>query len=729
MSTLLNPALFGAITDAAVRGTVILLAALAATTLMRRSSASARHMVWLAALTAVLLLPIARSVVPEWRVLPLPVAATTAGMESAAPGTRGDVSVATAPAAGRVDAPVPAPAPTMAERLASVDWSRAAVLLWAVGSALVLVRLLAGVARLLWIERRATELTDDEWVRLTDGLSRRLRLGRIVRLLREPAATVPMTWGVFHPVVLLPAESEQWPDERRRVVLAHELAHVRRWDALTQWVAHLALALFWFNPLVWIAVRRLRQEREHACDDAVLEIGTRAADYASHLLDIVRSLGSAPGAAAGLAMARRSQFEGRLLAILDGAVRRNAASRAAALATAAAALACLLPLAALRPAASAADAGAVQPRALARLVSDSVRIVETTTSTERRANDAGPAAGGAASTARAAGTASTRPAAADEIGARDRLLASLRRGDPRLYADIIRAAAGISSSVDRRLVLAAVLERPDLSRDNLNAVIRATRTMDSDTERRLVLTAAVRHPVFRASSTIAPAFVESVGWVGSPLDARLVVTSAFAARPWSAASQVAMLRAVGRTESDTERRIMLSAAVQHQRMDARARGAYIEAAGAIRSETERRLALNELTVERVPPVAPGPPRPVPASRTSKSKSVTETRRSGGQAEWDGDIRLDLSEGGRPREVRIIAEKVFFGSSRWDVQRIGAGGQLVVQERVDGHVRRVRAVAGADGRPAYTFTVDGGTRAFDPANREWMNALIREFTTS
>ncbi|MBB4634439.1 M56 family metallopeptidase [Longimicrobium terrae] len=707
MSTILNPALFAAVADAAVRGTVILLAALAATALMRRSSASARHMVWLAALTAVLLLPIARSIVPEWRVLPLPAAATVMpGVESAAPGTRRDLSTATAPGAEPVNAAVPTPAPTMAERLADVDWSRAAVLLWAVGSALVLVRLLAGVARLLWIERRATELTDDEWVRLTDGLSRRLRLGRIVRLLREPAATVPMTWGVFHPVVLLPAESEQWPDERRRVVLAHELAHVRRWDALTQWVAHLALALFWFNPLVWIAVRRLRQEREHACDDAVLEIGTRAADYASHLLDIVRSLGSGPSAAAGLAMARRSQFEGRLLAILDGAVRRNAASRAAALATAAAALACLLPLAALRPAAAATEVA--QLPSVPAPASDSVTIVETTTITEQSVDEAGPAA-------------------MDEIGERDRLVASARRGDPGQYADIIRAAAGISSATDRRLVLAAVLERPDLSRDNLGAIIQATRTMDSDAERRLVLAAAVRHPVFRASSTVLPAFVDALGWMRAPLEARLVATSAFAARPWSPASQVALLRAVGRTESDTERRIMLTAAAQHQRMDEQARAAYIAAAGGIRSQTERRLALNELTVQRVPAVAANPPRSTPAPRAPEP--VTETRRSGGLAQWDGEMHLELSGDSLPRVVRITAEKVFFGAERWDIQRIGAGGRLVVEERVDGQLRRVRAVAGTDGRPAFTYTVDGQSRPFNQASRGWMNALIREFTTS
>jgi beta-lactamase regulating signal transducer with metallopeptidase domain len=624
----------------------------------------------------------------------------------------------------------------MAERLAAVDWGRAALLLWIVGAAALLIRLLAGVVRLAWIERRATELTDDEWVRLTDGLSRRLRVGRIVRLLREPAATVPMTWGLFHPVVLLPAESERWPDERRRVVLAHELAHVRRWDAATQWIAHVALALFWFNPLVWVAVRQLRQEREHACDDAVLEIGTRAADYASHLLDIVRSLGSTPGAAAGLAMARKSQFEGRLLAILDGAVRRNAASRAAGLATAAAALACLLPLAALRPAAVVARAPTLDlPGASALTASPLIATAATSNASEqtvtRTTTSESDASLEPAETPPAAVTTSSAPAAAfvDGQTTRERLVASVAGGDPELYADIIRAAAGIESAMDRRMVLSALLERRDLSYANLSAIIQATRTMDSDTERRIVISQAIGHPLFVATSSICPSFVESIGWFSSPTEQRIVLSSGLRARQWSTASQVALLRTLGRVESDTERRIILSEVAEHQRMNSEARAAYIAAAGQIESDSERGIALRELAVTREPAV-PGPAA-TPArseTRTRASDSAPEARR-GGESQWDSEIHLEIETDGRPREIRINSARVFFASARWDITRIGAGGHLLVEERVDGRLRRVRAVPGAGGQPAFTYTVDGQTRPFDAESRRWMNALIREFTTS
>src|SRR5207253_7453555 len=119
--------------------------------------------------------------------------------------------------------------------------------------------------------------------------------------------------------VIMPAEADTWPDDRLRIVLLHELAHVKRRDCLTHLLAQLACACYWFNPLVWIAVRRIRTERERACDDLVLACGTEGPDYADELLEIARLMRSERmGLLAGatLAMAHRAQPEGRLMAIL-----------------------------------------------------------------------------------------------------------------------------------------------------------------------------------------------------------------------------------------------------------------------------------------------------------------------------------------------------------------------------------------------------------------------------
>jgi protocatechuate 3,4-dioxygenase beta subunit len=158
-----------------------------------------------------------------------------------------------------------------------------------------------------------------------------------------------MTWGSIRPVILLPAEAETWPIARCRDVLLHELAHVQRYDCLTQAIAQVACAAFWFNPLAWFAAARMRIERERACDDRVLGTGSRPSDYAVHLLAMVRELRSGRAAAiAAVAMARPSQLEGRLHAILDPHRHRRGVSRLGKVLASLGLASLLLPLAAVR---------------------------------------------------------------------------------------------------------------------------------------------------------------------------------------------------------------------------------------------------------------------------------------------------------------------------------------------------------------------------------------------
>jgi beta-lactamase regulating signal transducer with metallopeptidase domain len=759
MNAFLDSDIAAAVLDAAVRGTFIILAALGGTALMRRTSASARHLVWLAALTALLLLPLARRFVPEWRVLPVPTAVLvppTADLASVVDPASID-QAAPAPGVAGIAAPSAAPSTPRPVRIPS-DWMGWVLLAWAAGAALFALRLAYGLARVRWMERRATELTDDEWVRLTDGLSRRLRLGRIVRLLREPAATVPMTWGIFHPVILLPGEADGWEAERRRVVLAHELAHVRRWDALTQWIAHVALVVYWFNPLVWMAVRKLREEREHACDDAVLEIGTAPADYADHLLTIVRSLGSAPGPAPAhaLAMARRSQFEGRLLAILDNAVRRNGVSRAAALATSAAALACLVPLAAMRPADHALAAAQVEETAEAP-ASPVQRLANRVTEAVQKVTGAGDpvdatretALASAANDAKTVNAMFAEPGSVGSValpastgtvslsgGGTAKLLQALEtRLDPGLYAEIIREAETIESSTDRRVVLGRLLGKTDLSHDNVVAIIGATRTMKSDTDKRVVLDDAVQHRSFRANP-LPHVFYETMRTFTSSTDQRVILSSLLGTHRLDSTSLELLFQHLERLESDTDTRVVLEDAARTQRIEGNARAAFLAAARAMESDSDRRVALSALMdLDEARTTTGHAVRELDDARTSlsasgtletpKSSASNSTTRANAESVWNSDIALDL-EG---RDIEIHAKGVVFGRGRWDVRRINRGGSLLVQETRDGATRRLRAIPGRDGRPVYTFTVDGQARTFDPGSRSWFEALIREFTGS
>jgi TonB family protein len=138
-----------------------------------------------------------------------------------------------------------------------------------------------------------------------------------------------MTWGVRRHTILLPARAHEWSADRRRLVLAHELAHVKRNDAIVHLFVQLASGMYWFNPLIWYAARRARIERERACDDRVLNLGGTAADYADHLVQIVRAFQAQKSFSfAALAMAQPSQLEARVISILDSRVRRRALSNA-----------------------------------------------------------------------------------------------------------------------------------------------------------------------------------------------------------------------------------------------------------------------------------------------------------------------------------------------------------------------------------------------------------------
>ena len=103
---------------------------------------------------------------------------------------------------------------------------------------------------------------------------------------------VPYTWGLISPAVCLPADADKWSLERLRIVMIHELAHVQRLDTVGELVAQVALVIFWFNPLLWLAVRRMRTEREHACDDRVLMRGVKPSTYVDELVMMMKSIGS-----------------------------------------------------------------------------------------------------------------------------------------------------------------------------------------------------------------------------------------------------------------------------------------------------------------------------------------------------------------------------------------------------------------------------------------------------
>lgn len=377
------------ILDLVLKATLVLGLGLAAIRALADRAAAVRHALLVATTAGAAALPALTLALPDWNV---PLLAERSGPPAAAPAraaraTPPEVSAASAAAAqipiaalspiavtttrsgGRDSASFPASAelPLPSDE-ARTPWLAGLLAVWAAGALLVLARFALDVTRTRVLVRDAVAAPEGIHARLASRIAERMRVRRKLRILFSEGLSVPVTWGILRPVVLLPLEAWEWPSERIRIVLLHELAHVRRLDCLSSGVAVVASALWWFHPLQWVCRRRLRVEQERACDDVVLLDGVGPAEYATMLIDFARGLSrleETATARAAIAMARRSTLRDRVETILATGSRslRLEPRVAGLLALVAAGL--LLPLAAVRVWGETAEA-----RRISELVAD-----------------------------------------------------------------------------------------------------------------------------------------------------------------------------------------------------------------------------------------------------------------------------------------------------------------------------------------------------------------------
>jgi beta-lactamase regulating signal transducer with metallopeptidase domain len=348
-------ALYWIAASSAKTSVVLVLAFMA--TRRRATSASTRHAIWAASVVTAVAIPVAQLMLPAWDVAILPAVrrADTAVAIASLPhsgalvsNNSGRLSVEAGPSAtstlvppmvNRVDAYVvtvpteqapaavearawdAALAPATPARRAPLGWPDVMFSLWLLGALIVLSPWALGVRRRTYLWRRALPDLAAEWSNTWRYIP--TSVNRVIRVRTSDLTTVPMTWGVFTPVILTPP-APHWTAAQRRAAMLHELAHIARFDTVWQGISRLMLGLFWFNPLAWIADAMLRAESERACDDAVLRAGTRASEYAQQLLEVVRTGGEGGmHAVAAMSMARRSGMAERLRALLDARQQRG----------------------------------------------------------------------------------------------------------------------------------------------------------------------------------------------------------------------------------------------------------------------------------------------------------------------------------------------------------------------------------------------------------------------
>ncbi len=293
------------------QGALLALFVLAVTVAWRRGPAAFKYALWLL-VVAKLLVPMPFSL-PTGAVNYLPPAALEP--EPLRVVERTDPRVATETVAA-----VAAPAPAFELSLGTVlvaAWALVALAIIGVG--------LARYRRTRRLLLRSAYAPPAAAAALFDDLRRRLGLRRPVGFYASESIAGPLVMGPLRPLVVVPGRlfEELTPCELE-MLLAHELAHVRRLDHIAVFIELLALAAHFFNPLAWLALRRLRAERERACDERVVALlGAREEDYGQSLLRVARHIQASLRPAGALALAE-GDLSARVHYLLNPRRRRMA---------------------------------------------------------------------------------------------------------------------------------------------------------------------------------------------------------------------------------------------------------------------------------------------------------------------------------------------------------------------------------------------------------------------
>ena len=314
---------------------IVLGAALGIARMLNKRSADLRRLVLSVAIVVLFIAAAVSPVLPQWTAAapswfqrPAMAALGVAPRSSAA---GGDAMEVTATDRG------PMAGPTSPPRAGLDTWLLP--LLWFAGAAVLLARFAINLRALRRLRKTSKAVTD---VGLIESAGRR---GTAIRVRRHDAIGAPVTWGIVRPIILVPTAFEGLPPESRDAAIRHEAAHIQTHDFLMRSMAEIARALIWFQPLVWVVWRQLREEQELACDNYVLAAGGKPSAYAKLLLDWDARRNTDILAAVG--MAHESCLKRRLYALLDPDLRRDTVARVEIAGTLFVALAGALPLAAI----------------------------------------------------------------------------------------------------------------------------------------------------------------------------------------------------------------------------------------------------------------------------------------------------------------------------------------------------------------------------------------------
>lgn len=329
--------------DIAIKSVVLAGLGLVAILAARKTSSSYRHAFLLSVMVALLVFPLLLVFGPTWKVAILAPKQETSSTASSAIAHVSESSHPIAQefrATGRGENPielrtqermplvVTLPLKSEASAHRKISPIIIVVSAWGMGFFVSLIPMILARVVLNKISASAQPVSQASLLSTFNDCCRELGMKSKPALKQANFEIMPMVWRLRRPVILLPPKFGEWPEARIRAVLMHELAHIVRRDCLTQVLARFTCAIYWFNPFAWLIERQLVKEREQACDDMVIKTGTEPIDYAEHLLHIALFFKPASLVGAGaVTMARQSQIESRLKAVLEKGRKRQQVAR------------------------------------------------------------------------------------------------------------------------------------------------------------------------------------------------------------------------------------------------------------------------------------------------------------------------------------------------------------------------------------------------------------------
>ncbi len=325
--------------EMAWKSTIVLGSVLLLNKFLKRRSASLRQSIFSTAILVILALTVIAPVFPRWNVflptwLPISTFAESAKATPAGELPNPSSRVTERHPDIKIDSILDNQSPPDFENQATntnfiAIAERVIFFIWLTVTIILLRRLWKSLFGLKYLRRISGVQINNDLNSLVRDISRKFGCGpQNITVLKNEAIRIPVTWGILRHVILLPNDFEELPVECRRAVLTHELNHIERSDFLIRALTEIVCAVLWFQPLVWIVRRQLREEQERVADDRVLEMGEKPSNYAKLLLEWNERLaGNSDHLPVAAGMIERSGLKLRINAILNPNLERRSTGR------------------------------------------------------------------------------------------------------------------------------------------------------------------------------------------------------------------------------------------------------------------------------------------------------------------------------------------------------------------------------------------------------------------